>query len=384
MEKMREPVVPFNRTYYGPHEEAAIIEALRRGHIAGDGEFSRRAESRLRNICNAPHILLTPSCSHALELGLQALSIAPGDEVVCPSFTFPSIANAVIQLGATPVFCEITTDTLNLDPADLDRCITKHTRAIAPTHYGGVPCDMDAIRDAIGDRPIRIVEDAAHALGSSYRGHPAGSFGDLAAFSFHDTKNIACGEGGAMTTADPLLMARAEIIRENGTNRTAFIRGDAERYAWMDKGSSYLLSDLLAAVLVAQLDRMAEILEKRKAVWEVYQAFLDPVHQAGRISLGTIPDGVRTNYHCFWFLARDASDRENILSRLRLRGVMATSHYVPLDNSPYAKKNLRCEETSLPVTQDVSRRLVRLPLYQSLTGKEVQYVLEALEEALKG
>jgi len=374
--------IPFNKTCFGPREEAAAVQALRGGRLEGDGEFTGKACEGLRGIVGTPLVLLTPSGTHAIELGLRALGIGPGDEVICPSFAFVSTANAVVQLGARPVFCEIEPDTLNLDPKDLDRCLSGRSRAVMPIHYGGVPCDVDAIRAALGDRPVSIIEDAAHALGSRYKGRPVGTLGKVSAFSFHDTKNVSCGEGGAMATTDQSLMAKAEIIREKGTDRAAYLRGETEAYTWISTGSSYLLADLLAAVLAVQLERWQEIQERRRRVWETYRGFLEPYRDSGRISLGRVPSWAAQNFHTFWFLARDPRDRGRILASLRARGVMASFHFIPLDSAPFAQERLGTGP-ALAVTADVSGRLVRLPLYPSLTQDEIQYVLNSLERTLR-
>ena len=374
--------IPFNRAAYGPREEEAALAALRAGRLEGDGPRSREAAERLRRVTGAARVLLTPSGTHALELALQAIGIGPGDEVGCPSFTFVSTANAVVRQGARPVFCDIEPGTLNLDPADLARRITERTRAVVPVHYAGVPCDMDAIRAALGGRPIRVVEDAAQAIGALYRGRPAGSLGDAAAFSFHETKNVACGEGGALATSDDALAARAEIVREKGTDRAAFLRGEVDKYTWVDTGSSYLLSDLLAAVLTVQLDRLDELQARRRAAWEAYRRALLPFRDAGRIVLGEVPADRTTNHHIFWFLARDAGDRDRLLARLHARGVRATFHFVPLDSSPFARRVLGNADPPLPVTEDASRRLIRLPLFAALADEEVAAVADAARAAL--
>jgi dTDP-4-amino-4,6-dideoxygalactose transaminase len=313
---------------------------------------------------------------------MQALGIGPGDEVIVPSFTFVSTANAVVLQGARPVFCDIESTTLNVDPADLARRITPRTRAVVVVHYGGVPADMDGVRAAIGDGPVRIVEDAAHAIGSTYRGRPVGVLGDLAAFSFHETKNLSCGEGGALVTDDAALAARAEILREKGTDRAAFLRGDVDKYTWVDRGSSYLLSDLLAAVLAVQVDRYDELQADRRRAWEAYRDALAPLASAGRIALPTVPADRSTNHHIFWLLARDAADRDRTLSGLRARGVRATFHFVPLDSSPFARRILGVSGPPLPVTRDVADRLIRLPLFAALTDAEIARVIAATREAL--
>lgn len=299
---------------------------------------------------------------------MLALDLAPGDEVIMPSFTFVSTANAVVLRGAVPVFAEIRPETLNLDPEDVARRITPRTRAIVPVHYAGVGCDMGALSDLAARHDLHVVEDAAQGVDAYYEGGPLGTLGDIGCYSFHDTKNITSGEGGAFLTDDSAIAQQAEIIREKGTNRSAFYRGEVDKYSWVDEGSSYIQSDILAALLEVQLEKRDEIREKRRAVWEAYYEALSPLAERGRITLPVIPENRTSNYHLFHFRTHSAPERDRMLSLLREGGVQATFHYVPLHSSPYGRGVLGWE-TDLPVTQHCSETLVRLPLYPQLYAR---------------
>ena len=345
--------------------------------LAGDGPFGRKVERRLAEHLGVPRVLLTTSCTHALELALLALGVGPGDEVVCPSFTFVSTANAALRVGARPVFADIEERTLGLDPADVERRLTDRTRALLPVHYAGVAPDMDRLLGLARTRGLKVVEDAAQGLGASYRGKPLGTLGDAGCFSFHETKNITCGEGGALVLADPAATARAEIVREKGTNRAAFLRGEVDKYTWVSEGSSYILSDVLAALLDAQLDKFDEIQARRARVVARYREGLaDWARASGVVLPGE--DGERQgNHHLFALRLPDEKSRDACLETLRAAGIQASFHYVPLHSAPQGRA-LGLDREELPVTDRVARTLVRLPLHPLLTDEEVDRVLDAV------
>ena len=357
--------IPFNKPYIGEEEREAVAEALGQDVLHGDGPTTERVQSFLEDWLDVQHAFLVTSCTHALEMAMMALDIGLGDEVIMPSFNFVSSANAVVLQGATPVFAEIRPETLNLDPEAVEEKITPDTEAIVPVHYGGVACDMEAFLE-LGERyDVAIVEDAAQGVDAYYDGQPLGTIGDIGGYSFHDTKNITSGEGGAFLTDNEAVARRAEIIREKGTNRSAFYRGEVDKYSWVDEGSSYIPSDLLAALLEVQLERRDEIRQKRKQVWTTYREALTPLARDGLISLQTIPDYADHNYHIFYFRANTPDERDELLGALKEAGIQATFHYVPLHSSPYGRNTLECTD-ELPVTQHCSETLIRLPTYPQL------------------
>jgi dTDP-4-amino-4,6-dideoxygalactose transaminase len=364
------------KPWYGPLEAAQVAEALK-GKTSGDGPYARSAERRLQDMLGVRRVLLTTSCTHALELGLLALGIGRGDEVVCPSFTFVSTANAVLRVGATPVLADIEETTLGLDVADLERRLTPRTAAVIPVHYAGVAPDMDAILDLAGRRRVKVVEDAAQGLAASYKGRPLGTLGDAAAFSFHETKNLSCGEGGALAVSDPEVAARAEIIREKGTNRSAFLRGEVDKYTWVAEGSSYVVSDVLGALLDAQLQRLDEIQAGRARVVAAYEAGLAGWAREHGVRLFEVPPGRVANHHIFWLLFETHEERDRAMDALRAERIQATFHYVPLHTSPMAH-TLVAAAGPLPVAESVAGRLLRLPLHPQLTDVDVQRVIGAV------
>jgi dTDP-4-amino-4,6-dideoxygalactose transaminase len=338
-------------------------------------------EARLAERLGVARVLLTTSCTHALELALLALGVGPSQEVICPSFTFVSTANAILRVGARPVFADIEDRTLGLDPAEVEARLTPRTTAILPVHYAGIAPDMDALLDLAARRKLRVVEDAAQGLAASYRGKPLGTLGDAGCFSFHETKNVTCGEGGALAVRDPALARRAEIVREKGTNRAAFLRGEVDRYTWIAEGSSYILSDVLAAMLDAQLDKLGEIQARRARVEDAYRAGLrEWAASHGGSLVPELPDR-QSSHHVFWILLPDEQARDAMLSGLRARGVIATFHYVPLHSSPHGRA-LGYGDQRLPVTERVASTLVRLPLHPLLTEAEVERVVAAVRAAL--
>ncbi|MCS4034703.1 dTDP-4-amino-4,6-dideoxygalactose transaminase [Salinibacter ruber] len=322
----------------------------------------------LKDWLGIDHAFLTTSCTHALEMAMITLGIEAGDEVIMPSFTFVSTANAVVLRGATPVFAEIEPDTLNLDPEAVAEKITPRTKAIVPIHYGGVACDMDAFTDLAETHDLYLVEDAAQCVDAYHEGQALGTIGDIGCYSFHDTKNITSGEGGAFLTNDDEIAKRAEIVREKGTNRSAFYRGEVDKYSWVDEGSSYIQSDVLAALLEAQLEKRDEIRRKRKKVWSTYQEALQPLADEGLIELQTIPEYADPNYHLFYLRTNTPDERDELLNALKEEGIQATFHYVPLHSSPYGRNTLSCTE-ELPITQHCSETLIRLPVYPQLAER---------------
>ncbi len=371
--------IPFHRPLYDQQDEQALLASFRSGKIVGDGDQTARASAKLASTLKVPHVLLTPSCTHALELALLTLRLQPGDEVIVPSFTFVSSANCVLRAGGKLVFADVLPDTLTLDPKDTARKITARTRAIMPVNYAGVSADLEALMELTRGRGIEIVEDAAQGLGASYNGRPAGTTSTIGCFSFHETKNISTGEGGAFVTSSDELMKLAEILREKGTNRKQFLQGLIDKYTWVDVGSSYLPPDFIGALLSSQLDKMDFIQGKRSAIHERYMNELAPLRERGLLTLPTIPAGVQSNYHLFWMLLRDEATRNRAITFFRERGVGTTFHYPPLHLSPVGR-SLGGKAGDHRVTESVSERLLRLPIYPSLTAEEQSHVIKTLFE----
>jgi dTDP-4-amino-4,6-dideoxygalactose transaminase len=369
--------IPFNRPTFAGNELAYVREAVEGGHISGDGPFTRRCEALLEQELGVPRVLLTTSCTHALELAAILLDVGEGDEVVVPSFTFVSGANAFALRGARVVFADVRPDTLNLDERQLGELVSERTRAIVPTHYAGVGCELDAIVAAAGRVGAAVVEDNAHGLFGRYRGRPLGTFGALAAQSFHETKNVICGEGGALVINDEPLAGRAEVIREKGTNRTQFFRGQVDKYTWIDVGSSYVQSDLLAAFLLAQLEARNTIQAARARLWRRYADGLQPWAAETGTRLPVVPGHCEQAYHMFYVLLPSAEARAAVIERLRALGILAVFHYVPLHLSPMGRA-FGGREGLCPVTEDVTERLLRLPFYTAMTDAEQDEVIEAV------
>jgi dTDP-4-amino-4,6-dideoxygalactose transaminase len=364
-------MIPFTRPALLDGGLANIREAFASRRLAGDGPFGRRAEKLLEAAVGVPRALLTTSCTHALEMAAMLLDLAPGDEVIVPAFTFVSTVNAFVLRGARPVFADIRPDTLNLDETQLAALVTPRSRAIVPVHYAGIACEMDAIA-ATG---AVIVEDNAHGLFGCYKGKPLGTFGALATQSFHDTKNFTCGEGGALLVSDPRLVERAEIVREKGTNRSKFFRGQIDKYTWVDIGSSYVLSDILAAVLLAQLEARDEIQARRAKVWNRYATELADWARANGVQLPTVPAHCEQAYHLFYLLV--PGRRDAFIAHMKSRGVQTVFHYQALHTSPmglaHGGKRGMC-----PVTERVADELVRLPLYADLADDDQSVVIDAV------
>ena len=373
-------LIPFSRPWFDEREAEAVREALH-GHVSGDGPIGRRVEARLARQLGARRVLLTTSGTHALELALLALGVGPGQEVICPSFTFVSCANAVLRVGARPVFGDIEERTLGLDPAEVERRLTPRTVALLPVHYAGVAPDMASLLEIARRRGLRVVEDAAQGLAATWRGRALGTLGDAGCLSFHETKNVTCGEGGALLVADPEVARRAEIAREKGTNRAAFFRGEVDKYTWVAEGSSYVLSDVLAALLDAQLDKLAEIQRRRAAVADRYREALAPWASERGVRLPPeLPDR-KANHHIFFLLYPEPRQRDAALRSLREQGIQATFHYVPLHTAPHARRlGLGAE---LPVTDRVAATLLRLPLHPLLAPAEVDRVVAAVRETAR-
>jgi dTDP-4-amino-4,6-dideoxygalactose transaminase len=367
--------IPFNRPGLVGKEMEYIAQAIANGHISGDGHFSKRCHALLEDTLRVAKALLTTSCTHALEMSAMLLDIKPGDEVIAPSFTFVSTINAFALRGARPVFADIRPDTLNIDERLIERLITKHTKALIVVHYAGVASEMDAIMEIAARHGVHVIEDNAHGLFAKYKGRPLGSFGTFAAQSFHETKNFSCGEGGALLVNDPDFIERAEIIREKGTDRSRFFRGQVDKYTWVDIGSSYLPSDMLAAFLLAQLEMKEDVQNKRRFIWESYNNRLQGWAKDRGFGLPTIPPHCEQAYHVFYLLAPSSKDRRYFIDRLKSQGILSVFHYLPLHLSPMGK-TFGGRRGDCPVTEDISDRLVRLPMFYSMTDDELKTILD--------
>jgi dTDP-4-amino-4,6-dideoxygalactose transaminase len=371
--------IPFNRPSLVGNELNYIQQAFAAEHISGDGIFTNKCSTILEQELGVQKVMLTTSCTHALEMFALLLNIQPGDEVILPSFTFVSTVNAFVLRGAKPVFLDIRPDTLNLDESRLEAKITPQTKAITVVHYAGVGCEMDVILEVAHRHNLAVVEDNAHGLFGKYKGKCLGTFGVMAAQSFHETKNISCGEGGALLINDPALVERAEIIREKGTNRSRFFRGQVDKYTWVDIGSNYLPSDILAAFLYAQLENREKIQSHRRRVWELYDESLKDWAQAHEVQLPHIPVHCEQPYHMFYMLLPTLELRQGLIAHLRQRGILSVFHYLPLHLSDMGMR-FGGRLGDCPVTERVSDQLVRLPFYNSLTSDDQQRVIEAILE----
>jgi dTDP-4-amino-4,6-dideoxygalactose transaminase len=371
--------VPFTRPCLAGREIEYVADAAARGHAAGDGPYTRRASEQLERLMGVPRALLTTSCTHALDMAALLLELGPGDEVIVPSFTFVSVANAVALRGARPVFADARPDTLNLDETRLEERVTPRTRAVFLMHYAGVACEMDAILAVARRHGLKVVEDNAHGLLGRYRGRSLGSLGDLATQSFHETKNFHCGEGGALVVNDSRYLERAEIVREKGTDRSRFFRGQVDKYTWRDLGSSYLPSDLLAAFLCAQLEGHEAIQAKRRELWEAYHEGLSDWARRHGVGQPVVPEHCEQPYHLYYLLLPTAERRDALIAHLRAHGIQSAFHYLPLHLSAMGCK-LGGRPGDCPVTEDVSGRLLRLPFWNDLGKAQREEVMEAVRE----
>jgi len=368
--------IPFNRPRLVGNEHAYIDQALMSGKLSGNGPFTRRSAEDLQHRLDAARVLITPSCTAALEMAGILADLGPGDEVIVPTFTFVSCANAVALWGAVPVFVDSLPDTLNLDPEAVARAITPRTKAIIVVHYGGVACQMEPLRALADEHELILIEDAAHSLPGMWQGRPLGSIGHLATFSFHETKNVHCGEGGALAINDPDLVARAEIVQEKGTDRSRFFRGEVDKYTWQDVGSSYLLSEVCAAFLWAQLEKLEEITDERRAVWSRYHEAFQPLEEAGILRRPVVPDGCEHSGHLYYLLAPTEVDRDEMIRRLGQDGVRSVFHYVPLHDSPAGVRFGRTSG-SMTVAESASARLLRLPLWSGMGDEAIGRVIDS-------
>ncbi len=368
--------IPFNLATLQGNELLYMSQTLTNGRISGDGEFTRKCHALLEQSVGVPKALLTTSCTHALEMSALLLDLKPGDEVIVPAFTFVSTVNAFILRGVHPVFVDVREDTLNLNEDLLEDFITPATKAIMPVHYAGVGCEMDAISEIARRHNLAIVEDNAHGLFGKYKGKNLGTFGCMAAQSFHETKNITCGEGGALLINDLQYADRAEIIREKGTNRSRFFRGQVDKYTWVDTGSSYLPSEILAAFLLAQLEARNEIQASRQRIWNYYYDRLQNWADDNHVRLPIVPEYCEQPYHMFYLLLPNLTLRQAFIAHLKARGIASVFHYLPLHLSPMGQQ-FGGKPGDCPVTEDVSDRLVRLPFYNTLSEAEQQMVVEA-------
>lgn len=369
--------IPFNRPYMTGKELYYIARAHADGALAGDGPFSKRCHGFLEKRTGCTKALLTHSCTAALEMAALLLDCAPGDEIILPSYTFVTTANAFALRGATLVFVDIREDTLNIDETLIEAAITPRTKAIVVMHYAGVACEMDAICAVAERHGLKVVEDAAQGIMAAYKDRPLGSIGSLGTFSFHETKNVTCGEGGALLVNDPSLVARAEVIREKGTDRSRFFRGEVDKYTWQDVGSSYLAGELAAAFLWAQLEEAEEITYHRLAIWERYHRLMAPLEARGLLRRPIVPEECRHNAHMYYVVLAPELDRAAVLAELGRAGIGAIFHYVPLHSSPGGRRFGRAQGT-LASTDALSARLIRLPFWVGISFEEQQHVVDRL------
>ena len=369
--------IPFNRPTRTPNDLPYLQQSIASGHLSGDGPFTKRCHALLEEITASPKVLLTTSCTHALEMAAFLLDLKAGDEVIVPAYTFVSSVNAFVIRGARPVFADVRSDTLGLDERLLEGLITPRTRAIVVVHYAGIPCEMEAITEIAAAHGVVVIEDNAHGLFGAHNGRPLGSFGRMATLSFHETKNVTCGEGGALLINDPSLVERAEIIREKGTDRSKFFRGQVDKYGWVDVGSSYLPSDLLAAMLCAQLEDRERVQAQRRGLWERYTATLGAWAVQRGIVIPPIPATCDQSYHMFHVRMPAVADRNALVAHLKASSILAVAHYVPLNVSK-AGRSFGGRDGECPVAEDIAERLLRLPFFTNMTDEEQSTVIDAL------
>lgn len=371
-------VIGFNKPYVTGKELHRIADAHQRGQLAGDGFYTKRCSEWLEQTTGAKKVLLTHSCTAALEMAAILTDIRPGDEVIIPSYTFVSTANAFVLRGGVPVFVDIRADTLNIDETQIEAAITPRTRAIVPVHYAGVACEMDTIMKIAKRQNLIVIEDAAQGIMAGYKGRALGSIGHLGAYSFHETKNVISGEGGALLVNDPSLVARAEIIREKGTNRSQFFQGHLEKYTWVDVGSSYLPGEIIAAFLWAQLEEAEQITTNRLSLWARYHDAFGPIEEVGRVRRPFIPPSCQHSGHLYYLLLEDAEDRDFFIKRMHQRGINCVFHYVPLHSSPAGRRYGRASG-DMAITNSVADRLVRLPMWMGLGSRQDEVIEAAIE-----
>jgi len=376
-------MIPFNRPYVVGSEIDYIKQAIDSRKLSGDGEFNKKSAAFLKNHLLSKAVYITPSCTASSEMASLIADISSGDEVIMPSFTFASTANAVAIWGGVPVFVDVRSDTMNIDENLIEAAITDKTKAIAPVHYAGVACDMDKICRIAEKHGIIVIADAAQALFAEYKGKPVASYGDMSAISFHETKNIISGEGGALIINSDNIIDKAEIIREKGTDRSKFFRGEIDKYSWIEKGSSYLLSELSAAYLYAQLEEGINITKKRLSIWDRYYISLKELENKGVLRLPIIPNDCTHNAHIFYLLLNTEKDREDLRLYLKSNDILAVSHYVPLHSSKAGKVLGRVSST-MNITDDQSARLLRLPLFTDLKDDEINYIVDKINEFFNG
>jgi len=373
--------IPFNKPYMSGKELLNIAKAHFNLRLSGDGPFTIECQSFLESMTGTRRALLTHSCTAALEMAALLADVGPGDEVIMPSFTFVSTANAFVLRGAKPVFIDIRPDTLNMNESLIHEAINERTRAIVPVHYAGVACEMDSIMQAARERSVLVIEDAAQGFGSTYKGRSLGSMGDFGTLSFHETKNVISGEGGALLVNREDRVKRAEIVREKGTDRTQFSRGEIDKYTWQDVGSSFLPGELIAAFLHAQLEKAQEITQERVRIWNMYYEALRPLEWDGRLRRPIVPDECAHNGHLFYILVRDLDSRSKTIEELKKAGIGAVFHYVPLHDSPAGKRYCR-QQGDMQVTNEISSRLIRLPIWIGMNREHVSRITDALSASL--
>ncbi|MDT3777886.1 dTDP-4-amino-4,6-dideoxygalactose transaminase [Nitrospira sp. MA-1] len=377
-----EKIIPFNKPFIAGKELYYIAQAVTFGNLAGDGYFTKKCSELFEKQFGVHKVLMTPSCTAALEMAAMLCNLGPGDEVILPSYTFVSTANAIVRLGAKPVFVDIRPDTLNLDENRIEEAITPKTKAILPVHYAGIACEMDHIMAIAKKHALLVIEDAAQGVGAYYKNRALGTIGHLGTYSFHETKNYICGEGGALCINDPGMIRRAEIIRDKGTNRSEFFRGEVDKYTWVDIGSSYVPSEIVCAFLYAQLEMLDSIAERRRGIFKRYRMLLRPLEIQGLLSLPTIPGDCKSNFHMFYILLSDIETRDALMGYLRQQNILAVFHFVPLHSSPMGKK-FGYIEGDFPITEQLSGRLLRLPFYYEMTEKEQEYIIKCITEGLE-
>ncbi|QDK37689.1 dTDP-4-amino-4,6-dideoxygalactose transaminase [Bdellovibrio sp. NC01] len=371
--------IPFNVPPHSSNEEKYISQAIGFRKLSGEGTFNKKCAEWFKEHLHCQMAVITPSCTSALEMAMVLADIGPGDEVILPSFTFTSTANVVALYGATPVFVDVEPGTMNIDVAAMEKAITAKTKVVMPVHYAGISCQMDKIMALSDKHGFIVIADAAQGIFASYQGKPVGSFGHMAAYSFHETKNIVCGEGGALIINDPRFVARAEIVRDKGTNRQQFLNGQVDKYTWQDKGSSYLQSELAAAFLLSQLEEGSLITARRLAHWEQYHEGFAELEKAGKLTRMKVPSDCEGNAHIYYMLLNSADERAALWSYLKEAGIQSTTHYVPLHSAPAGIRFGRVSG-SMKVTDDQANRLLRMPMWADLTKEDVSFVVNKVRQ----